>query len=132
MGTRLKALVVDDSELSRCMTGTVIAKGFSYDEAENGLDAVSMYQKAVVSGMPYDIIFMDVIMPEMDGKEAVRKIREYEATMGLERKPIVMISASEMIDDIAGLVNGLMRKPTSSKLMNELLQEIFKGNIEPI
>jgi hypothetical protein len=51
---------------------------------------------------------------------------------GLERKPIVMISASEMVDDIADLVNGLMRKPTSSKLMNELLQEIFEGNIDPI
>jgi two-component system chemotaxis response regulator CheY len=132
MGTKLKALVVDDSELSRCMTGAVINKVFSHDEAENGLVAVNMYQKAVVSGMPYDIIFMDVIMPEMDGKEAVRKIREYEVTTGVQKKPIIMISASEMIDDIEGLVNGLMRKPTSKKLLNDLLQQIFKGNIELI
>lgn len=132
MGTRLKALIVDDSELSRCMTGLVIGKVFLFDEAENGLEGFSMYRTAVESGAPYDIIFMDVIMPEMDGKESVRKIREYEAEMSSDKKPIVMISASEMIDDIEGLVNGLLRKPSSRDLMNELLQKIFAGNIDPI
>ncbi|MEI6206999.1 MAG: response regulator [Desulfuromonadales bacterium] len=132
METRLKALIVDDSELSRLMTGTIIGKVFSYDEAENGLEGISMHHKAVESGMPYDIIFMDVVMPEMDGKEAVRKIRDYEATIGIENKPIIMISASEMLGDIEGLVNGLLRKPSSRALLNELLQNIFKGKIDPI
>jgi CheY-like chemotaxis protein len=95
-------------------------------------DVLELDKLYVVCHIGYDIIFMDIVMPEMDGKEAVRKIREYEASMGLEKKPIIMISASEMIDDIEGLVNGLIRKPTSSKLMNELLQQIFKGNIDPI
>ncbi len=129
MEPRLKALIVDDSELSRCMTGTIIGKVFSYDEAVNGRDGVAMHRKAVENGTPYDIIFMDIVMPEMDGKEAVRKIRDYESANGLEAKPIVMISASEMLGDIEGLVNGLFRKPTSRDLMNELLQNIFNGTI---
>ena len=68
-------------------------------------------------------------MPEMDGKEAVRMIRRYEADNNLGNTPIIMISASEMLDDIEELVSGLFRKPTSRVLMNELLQKIFKGTI---
>ena len=72
---------------------------------------------------------MDIVMPEMDGKEAVRMIRRYEADNNLGNTPIIMISASEMLDDIEELVSGLFRKPTSRVLMNELLQKIFKGTI---
>ena len=132
MEARLRALIVDDSELSRCMTGAIIGKVFSHNESVNGLEGVRMHQKAAENGMPYDIIFMDIVMPEMDGKEAVRKIREYESAAALNVTPIIMISASEMLGDIEGLVNGLLRKPSSRSLLNELLQRIFKGNIDPI
>jgi CheY-like chemotaxis protein len=132
MENRLKALIVDDSELSRLMTGTIIGKVFSYDGAENGIEGVRMHQKAVESGMPYDIIFMDIVMPEMDGKAAVKEIREYEAGISQAKVPIIMLSASEMLGDIEGLVHGLLRKPGSRALLNELLQNIFKGKIEPI
>jgi CheY-like chemotaxis protein len=127
--SKLKALIVDDSEFSRQITGVIIKKIFEYDEAEDGLVAVEKYRQAVALGAPYDIVFMDVIMPEMDGKKAVRKIREYEASIGQEKCPIIMVSASEAIDDIESLVNGLLRKPASRQLLNELLQDIFKGNI---
>ena len=129
METRLKALIVDDSEMGRCMTGAIVGKVFSFYEAENGKDAVTMYRVSVENKTPYDIIFMDIVMPEMDGKEAVRMIRRYEADNNLGNTPIIMISASEMLDDIEELVSGLFRKPTSRVLMNELLQKIFKGTI---
>ena len=123
---KLKALIVDDSIFIRQMTGVMIDKIFLYDEAENGVIAVRKHQEAVELGVPYDVIFMDIVMPEMDGKTAVRKIREYEANAGLENKPIIMISASEPIDDIEDLVNGLIRKPVSRPALNELLQDLFQ------
>ena len=111
-----------DSDFIRQFTGAIINKVFAYDEAEDGFIAVEKHQQAVKSGTPYDIIFMDVIMPEMDGKKAVRQIREYEASIGEGNVPIIMISASEVIDDIESLVNGLLRKPLSRPSLNELLQ----------
>jgi CheY-like chemotaxis protein len=127
---KLKALVVDDSEFSRQITSMVIRKIFNCDEAEDGLVAVKKHREAIDSGAPYDIIFMDIIMPEMDGKKAVRRIREYEESIGQEKSPIIMISASEPIDDIETLVHGLLRKPASRPLLNVLLQDVFKGNID--
>jgi two-component system chemotaxis response regulator CheY len=132
MEPRLKALIVDDSRISRCILAKVVDKVFLYDEAENGLIAVTKFQEAMDAGTPYDIVFMDIVMPEMDGKEAVRKIREYEEIQGREKSPIIMVSASEMLDEIKGLVNGLLRKPTSRPLLNEMLQKLFKGQIESI
>jgi two-component system, chemotaxis family, chemotaxis protein CheY len=127
---KLKALVVDDSEFSRQITGVTISKLFSFDEAEDGLIAVRKHREAVESGAPYDIIFMDIIMPEMDGKKAVKKIREYEASTGLANTPIIMISASEPIDDIEDMISGLLRKPASKPLLNEMLHDLFQGTLE--
>ena len=128
----LRALIVDDSEMSRRITARIIAKVFSYDEAENGLIAVHKYQEAIEQGTPYDIVFMDIIMPEMDGKEAVRSIREYEASSGIMRVPIIMISASEMITEIEELVSGLLRKAVNKQTMDAMLQKLFDGKIAPL
>ena len=131
-GLRLKALIVDDSEMSRRITGRIIAKAFNCEEAENGLIAVDKYREAVESGDPYDIVFMDIIMPEMDGKDAVRKIREYEEGVDLQRVPIIMVSASEMIDEIEELVSGILRKAVSKQSLNSMLLDVFKGKIAPL
>ena len=128
----LRALIVDDSEMSRRITARIIAKVFRYDEAENVLIAVHKYQEAIEQGTPYDIVFMDIIMPEMDGKEAVRSIREYEASSGIMRVPIIMISASEMITEIEELVSGLLRKAVNKQTMDAMLQKLFDGKIAPL
>jgi PAS domain S-box-containing protein len=125
----LRALIVDDSSISRRITGRFVSKVFSCDEAENGLEAVSKYQEAVESGSHYDVVFMDVVMPEMDGKEAVHKIREFEDDQKLQRVPIIMVSASEMLDGIEELVSGLLRKAVTKQSLDTMLQEIFHGKI---
>ena len=71
-------------------------------------------------------------MPEMDGKETVRRIRSYEESLGRLTTPIIMVTASEMIDEIEELVNGLLRKVVNKKLLEPLLQSLFKGNIDPL
>ena len=131
MDYKLKALIVDDSDLSRLLIATAIGKVCISDEAENGLIAVNKYKAAIDAGTPYDIVFMDVVMPEMDGKEAVKEIRKIESNLGRERTTIYMVSASEMLDEIEGLVSGLLRKPASRKLLDELFQKHFGEKLAP-
>jgi len=129
METRLRALIVDDSDMSRRIAGRVVGKVFSYDEAENGSVAVRKYIEAIDSGTPYDIVFMDIIMPEMDGKEAVLRIREHEKSLEREKTPIIMISASETLEGIDGLVTGLLRKAISKPALDEILRKLFPANL---
>eukprot|EP00607_Mallomonas_marina_P007615 CAMPEP_0182421366 /NCGR_PEP_ID=MMETSP1167-20130531/6728_1 /TAXON_ID=2988 /ORGANISM="Mallomonas Sp, Strain CCMP3275" /LENGTH=140 /DNA_ID=CAMNT_0024598427 /DNA_START=235 /DNA_END=657 /DNA_ORIENTATION=- len=72
-----RVLVVDDVALNRRMVIRVIkCKWSRIEEAEDGLVAVEMAQKAVAEGDPYELILMDYQMPKMNGPEAAEIMRE--------------------------------------------------------
>ena len=72
MNQKASVLVVDDnSDLLNTFSLILKMKGFNVDTAENGLSAVDKFKRR-----PFDVILMDLIMPQMNGVEAFRKIRE--------------------------------------------------------
>jgi len=129
---KLRALVVDDAEISRRIVCRISCNAFEHEQAENGLVAFEKYRQAVEMGKPFDIVFMDVIMPEMDGKESVRRIRQYEESIAMPNVPIIMVTASEMIDEIEKLVHGLLRKVINKPQLEQMLQNLFPGRIAPL
>ena len=68
--------------------------------AGNGLEALDLFK----SFRP-DLIFMDISMPEMDGREATRQIRALEAEGKLQRTPIVALTAHAMEGDSDGILS---------------------------
>lgn len=89
----LSVLVVDDEPTSRSLMGKLVEHlGFQVTLAANGHEAL-----AHLGQQPMDIILLDLLMPGMDGFETARRIR---AMPGLERTPIVVISALESMESI--------------------------------
>ncbi len=98
MNAVYKILIVDDEEMIRKLVAKYASfDGHSVDEASNGMDAVEKCRRN-----KYDIIVMDIMMPELDGFSACREIRKFSDT------PIIMLSArGEEYDKINGFELGI-------------------------
>jgi len=80
-GWRLRALLVEDDFTSRLLLQTFLARYGDCHIAVNGREAVEACRLALDRGRGYDLISMDIMMPEMDGREAVRQIRAMEEAL---------------------------------------------------
>jgi len=125
-----RILLVEDVEINREIVITLLEPtNLTIDCAENGLCAVQKVQQELLT---YDMIFMDVQMPEMDGYEATRKIREFEAMQNdgrvpgsTERIPIVAMTANVFREDVEKCLesgmDGHIGKPLN---FEEVLQKL--------
>ena len=105
----MKILIVDDEKRIRELIAKYAAfEGYEFAEAENGMQAVEIALESV-----FDLIIMDIMMPELDGFSACREIRKTKST------PVVMLSArGEEYDRIHGFETGVddyVVKPFSPK-----------------
>jgi CheY-like chemotaxis protein len=94
---KIKILLVEDNQLNQELTKAILEEyGFETDIAHNGSIAIDMVLKN-----RYDLILMDILMPEMDGYEATRRIR---ANGSIKQIPIIAMSAHA----ISGIKNLVM------------------------
>jgi CheY-like chemotaxis protein len=86
---RKNVLLVEDYEPNIIVAGSMLENlGCDYDVACNGFEALRKFAQGY-----YDVILMDVQMHGLDGLEATRKIRRLEADKGLERTPVIAMTA---------------------------------------
>jgi two-component system, sensor histidine kinase and response regulator len=118
-GTRI--LLAEDGKTNQMVAVQVLKKlGYTADIALNGREAVEAWRHK-----KYDIILMDCNMPEMDGYEATRKIRELEAERNLKPTQIIAMTASVMMEDrelcIAAGMNDFTTKPVDQHALKTAL-----------
>jgi CheY-like chemotaxis protein len=121
----LRILSADDNEMSQLVLSSVLMKmGYKCDVAKNGTEAVA---KAVEE--KYDLIFMDMFMPEMDGLEATKRIREFYLQ---SPRPIIVAITANALDEAnnyrkAG-INSFIVKPIKPKDIEQVIIE-YCGNL---
>jgi PAS domain S-box-containing protein len=111
--TGKRALLVDDVEINRVIAINMLEfTGISFDEAQDGVEAVKKFRDAPEN--TYDIIYMDVQMPNMDGYEATAAIRSLDRR-DAKTVPVVALTANAFKDDIdkalASGMNAHLAKP---------------------
>ena len=92
---KIKILIADDTEDNRTLFTHYLKNGpYEIIEAENGLEAVDK-----IKSQQFDIVFMDVQMPEMDGYTATGQIRSWESEAHKEHLPIIALTAHALSED---------------------------------
>ena len=121
----LRVLVADDHATNRKVVQLILdSPTIEVVSAENGVQAVALFEVET-----FDVILMDMQMPEMDGLAAVRRIRDREAARGLTRTPIIMLTANAMAEHahtakLAGADIHLSKPVTPASLIGAIEQAL--------
>ena len=126
-----KVLIVDDSDFQADMLASILDEvGLSnITKAINGSDALKYFEEALLSGTAYSVVFLDIVMPEMDGQEALQRMRALEKDAGISGKDkttiIMVTSLSSPEDMITALIQGdctdYVVKPVAESILKALL-----------
>ncbi|MBL9037571.1 MAG: response regulator [Archangium sp.] len=117
---RMRVLLAEDNRTNAVMTTAMVERlGHAIEVVTTGLEAVSRLQRE-----PFDLVLMDVLMPECDGLEATRRIRHWEAPSG-KHVPIVALTANAVRgDDLKCLSAGMdayLAKPVTVEALADML-----------
>ena len=117
----LEVLVVDDNGMNRKLFAMLIKKmGNATDEEDSGAECLEM-----VGRKKYDLIFMDHMMPEMDGIETLNRMKALEQSLN-RGTPVVALTANDMNNGkefyLDAGFNGYLEKPVLPQKLEEMIQ----------
>ena len=122
----LAVLVAEDNDINALLARALLHRlGHSPTVVPNGAAALDAFMAAADASAAYDLVLMDVHMPELDGLEATRRIRAAEAARGLPRTRIVALTANAFGEDreacLAAGMDDFLVKPLDREELAEVL-----------
>ena len=128
----MRILVADDDRLNRKYLVEFLSVYGDCDEVGDGLAAVGAYRSALEEGRPYELLCLDIMMPQMDGIEVLRRVQKVyeefgEETAGAPPKVIMMTAVEDMehINESFELgCDAYASKPIDMEKVREVMQSL--------
>ena len=120
---KLKILIVEDDFVSRRIMMELLTPYGKCDIAKDGKEAIHAFYLAWEERDPYELICLDVMMPEMDGQEALQKIRDMEKEMGIYGSQEVKVIMVTALDDIKNIIKAYHDGGATSYIVKPVLKE---------
>ncbi|MBF0626901.1 MAG: response regulator [Magnetococcales bacterium] len=127
----MKILICDDEAHNRLLMEKILSPYGRCDLMMNGKEALESFEMALMDGDPYDLVCLDIMMPEMDGQEALRKIRELERAQNIdesEEAAIFMVTALNTEEHVVqaffrgGCTDYLAKPVTRDRVLEKMRQ----------
>ncbi|MEO5332102.1 MAG: response regulator [Magnetococcus sp. YQC-5] len=130
----MNILIVDDNALNRKVLIEYLAPYGHCDVATNGVDAVEQFEAELSTGSPYDLVLLDLMMPKMNGQNAMRSIRAIERQHRVslrEQAVIIIVTGVGAPEELLKTTDfdrntGLLKKPVKQA---ELLAKLKRHGI---
>lgn len=127
----MKILIAEDDVMTRAVLQEMLAEVGTTQAVENGQQAVDVFTQALKDKDPFDLVCLDIMMPELDGQETLLKIRKVEDDYGVLANlqvKVIMITALSDPENIKkaqeeGRCEAYLTKPIK---MDQLLAQIRK------
>jgi CheY-like chemotaxis protein len=122
----LSILVAEDNEINALLMRSLLTRlGHHTVITTNGEEALESWLSAKSAGAPYDLVLMDIQMPQLDGIETTKRIRAREAGQSGRQTPILALTANTLVEDRyacfeAGM-DGFLIKPLDRDKLTEAL-----------
>lgn len=125
----MKILIVEDDFISRRILKDILSPWGDCDIVVDGEEAIQAFKLAREDNEPYDLICMDIMMPNMDGQEALKQIRQIEKEAGVRGSLEVKVIMVTALDDPKTVFRAYYKGGATSYIVKpiekeKLLQEI--------
>ncbi len=126
----MKTLIVEDDAISRLLLQEILKRYGTAHAATNGKEAIEAVRSAMDNDEPFDLVCLDIMMPVMDGREALKEIRNLEESRGITSSrgaKIIMTTALDQLKEVSqafqGLCDAYLVKPIQKAELLANLQE---------
>jgi two-component system chemotaxis response regulator CheY len=116
----MRILVVEDDFTSRTLIQKIFSQYGDCDIAVDGAEAIKAFKIALEEEKPYDLICLDIMMPNVDGQQALRAIRDMEKQEGVEAEDQVKVIMTTAVDDPKDVVESIYWGNASSYIVKPI------------
>ncbi len=121
----MRVLIVEDDFTSRKLMQNILAPYGDCDIAVNGNEAVEAFENALKQKNPYDLVCMDIMMPEMDGQEALKQIRAIEKKYDIRGNKETKVVMTTALDDPKNVVEAYYKGGATSYIPKPIDRQLF-------
>ncbi len=125
----MKTLIVEDTLINQEFLKMIMEEWGECVVAESGEDALVAFGEALEAGVPFDLIFMDIMLPGMDGLQALEKIRAIEAESGVPEQDQTRVIVTTALDDDANASRAFIRGQALSYITKPIRQEKIEAEL---
>ncbi len=130
--SKLKILIVEDDFMVRQVLRDILEEYGVVDIVVNGEEAIQAFRVAWRKDEPYDLLCMDIMMPIMDGNQALIKIREVETSIGITGSSEVKVIMISALDDVKTVVKSYAKGGATSYIVKPIEKERLIGEMRAI
>jgi two-component system, chemotaxis family, chemotaxis protein CheY len=128
----MRSLVVEDDRISCQVIEKMVSRYGSSDVAVDGQQALELFRQALDSDSPYDLVLMDIMIPEVDGLQSVLAMRQIETSLKLPLSRRVKVIMTTALDDPRTIMKALYESDANSYLVKPVRMQALEAELRSL